>query len=371
MIDISLIILAAGESRRFEAPVKKQWLRIGDDPLWLYATKNIAKSYEFKKIVIVSNEDDLDYMRKFSTEFEFVKGGNLRQISLKNALEVVDSEFVLVSDAARASISQELVINLIKKASEFDCVSPYLGVNDTTYLGENLVDRDELKLIQTPQLSKTALLKKALLKEEIFTDDSAAISSVGGKLGFIEGKMSAHKITKISDLAKFDLKSPSTDIFCGNGFDVHALKEGEFLTICGVKIPCEFSFIAHSDGDAGIHALIDAICGASLLGDIGELFPDSDERYKGIDSKILLQNVISRVFGYGYEVVNADITIICDRPKLGKFKLQMRDEIAKILGTNLVNVKATTTEKLGFTGRGEGVAAMASVNLKYFNWQNL
>ena len=368
---ISLVLLAAGSSTRFECPTKKQWLRIGDDPLWLYVAKNLQKKADFEKIIIVASNDDLDYMRKFSDEFEFVLGGDLRQISLKNALEKVSSEFVLVSDVARANISSNLINLLLENIGKFDCVSPYLGVNDTAYLGENEIKRDEIKLIQTPQLSRTALLKKALQKDEVFTDDSLAVKSVGGSLGFIKGEISAKKITQISDLANFDFPPVSKDIFCGNGFDVHALDKGEFITLCGVKIPCEFSLIAHSDGDVAIHALIDALCGASGIGDIGELFPDTDNAYKGIDSKILLQKVTQKLNSYGFELVNADITIIAQNPKLSPYKEQMRKTLCEILKTNKINVKATTTEKLGFTGRSEGIAVIATANLKYFDWKKL
>ena len=209
MAEISLVLLAAGSSTRFASPVKKQWLRIGDDPLWLYVAKNLQKKAKFAKIIIVANEADLEYMKKFSDEFEFAVGGDLRQISLKNALEKVQSEFVLVSDIARAKISSNLINSLLENLGKFDCVSPYLSVNDTAYLGENEIKRDEIKLIQTPQLSRTNLLKKALQSEKIFTDDSLAIQSVGGTLGFVKGEISARKITHIWDLVNFDFAPTS------------------------------------------------------------------------------------------------------------------------------------------------------------------
>ena len=369
MADISLILLAAGNSTRFKSPVKKQWLRLGDDPLWLYVAKDLQKKANFKKIIIVASGEDIEYMRKFSDEFEFVIGGDLRQISLRNALQSVTSEFVLVSDVARAKISANLINLLLENVGKFDCISPYLGVSDTAYLGESQINRDEIKLIQTPQLSRTTLLKKALQKDEIFTDDSLAIKSVGGSLGFVKGENSAKKITYISDLINFDFPSVSRDIFCGNGFDVHALTNGEFITLCGVKIPCEYSLIAHSDGDVAIHALIDAMCGGAGIGDIGELFPDTDNAYKGIDSKILLQKVTRKIKAYGFEIVNADITIMAQKPKLSPYKEQMRKCLCEILQTNKINVKATTTEKLGFVGRSEGISVMATLNLKYFDWK--
>ena len=408
MKDISLILLAAGDSSRFELPVKKQWLRVGELPLWQYVAQNIARAHPFKKIIIAVNEEDVSYCErlyacslasargksaeydtseyKFKSErggigcnayecgsanlkFHFAPGGANRQSSLKNALRLVESELVVVSDVARAQISPELISSLIRNLGSTDCISPYLGVNDTTYLGGRIVEREELRLIQTPQLSRTALLKKALEGSEIFTDDSAAVGSTGGRLEFIKGEAGALKITRASDLAALNLKPCSRDIFCGTGYDVHALKKGAGIVLGGVQIPCEFALIAHSDGDVAIHALIDAICGAAMLGDIGELFPDSDAKFKGADSKELLQKVMRRVRGYGYELVNADITIIAQRPKIGAYKAQMQEVLSEILNCARVNVKATTTEGLGFTGRSEGIAAQAAVSLKFYDWQ--
>lgn len=408
MKDISLILLAAGDSSRFGLRVKKQWLRVGELPLWQYVAQNIARAHSFKKIVIAVNEEDVSYCErlyacslasargesaecdtseyKFQSEqdevecgadecgsanlkFHFALGGVNRQSSLKNALRLVESELVLVSDVARAQISPGLISSLIRNLGGADCISPYLGVNDTTYLGEAVVKREELRLIQTPQLSRTALLKKALEGSEIFTDDSAAVGSAGGRLEFIKGEAGALKITRASDLAALNLKPCSRDIFCGTGYDVHALEKGAGIVLGGVQIPCEFALIAHSDGDVAIHALIDAICGAAMLGDIGELFPDSDAKLKGADSKELLRKVMRRVRGYGYELVNADITIIAQRPKIGAYKAQIQEVLSEILNCARVNVKATTTEGLGFTGRSEGIAAQAAVSLKFYDWQ--
>ncbi|WP_306528351.1 2-C-methyl-D-erythritol 2,4-cyclodiphosphate synthase [Campylobacter sp.] len=408
MKDISLILLAAGDSSRFELPVKKQWLRVGELPLWQYVAQNIARAHPFKKIVIAVNEEDVSYCERLyacslasargesaergtseykfqrkqsgiecgadecgsaNLKFHFAPGGANRQSSLKNALRLVESELVLVSDVARAQISPRTIDALIAASADADCVSPYLGVNDTTYLGEDIVKREELRLIQTPQLSCTALLKKALEGSEIFTDDSAAVGSAGGRLEFIKGEVGALKITRASDLAALNLKPCSRDIFCGTGYDVHAIEKGVGIVLGGVQIPCEFALIAHSDGDVAIHALIDAICGAAMLGDIGELFPDSDAKFKGADSKELLRKVMRRVRGYGYELVNADITIIAQRPKIRAYKVQMQEVLSEILNCARVNVKATTTEGLGFTGRSEGIAAQAAVSLKFYDWQ--
>ena len=196
----------------------------------------------------------------------------------------------------------------------------------------------------------------------------AVVKSVGGKLGFIKGDKKAFKVTNKEDLKHLNLNPPSADMFVGNGFDVHKFEPGDGLMICGIKVPCEYKFIAHSDGDVGLHALTDAILGACGLGDIGELFPDTDVKFKGADSAKLLEVALQRVLSYGYEVVNADITIIAQTPKLMNYKKPMQKKVSEILGINRVNVKASTTEKLGFVGRKEGISVIATATLKYHDW---
>ncbi len=373
MLDVTLIMLGAGSSSRFEMPVKKQWLRVGGDPLWLFAAKNLSSHYAFKEIIVASNEGK--YMSKFAPSYRFVKGGATRQESLKNALKLVQSEFVLVSDIARPMISGELFSRIMSGIQNADCVVPALKVPDTVYLGAGVVDREQIKLIQTPQLSRTAMLKSALESGQIYTDDSSAIAAAGGKIWYVQGDENARKITFKDDLAKIcGLGAPSSEIYVGNGFDVHAFeeekKEGSFVTIGGEKIPFERNLKAHSDGDVAIHALIDAILGAAGLGDIGEHFPDTDDKFKGADSALLLKEAYNLVRSVGFELINADVTVIAEQPKLGKFKSAMEANIASALNLtpSRINVKATTTEKLGFTGRGEGIAAMASASLKIYDW---
>ena len=373
MLDVTLIMLGAGSSSRFEMPVKKQWLRVHGDPLWLFAAKNLSSHYAFKEIIVASNEEK--YMNKFAPTYRFVKGGATRQESLKNALKLVQSEYVLVSDIARPMISAELFSRIIGGIQNADCVVPALKVPDTVYLGSQAVDREQIKLIQTPQLSRTAMLKSALESGQIYTDDSSAIAAAGGKIWYVQGDENARKITFKDDLAKIcGLGAPSSEIYVGNGFDVHAFedekKEGSFVTIGGEKIPFERNLKAHSDGDVAIHALIDAVLGAAGLGDIGEHFPDTDDKFKGADSAVLLKEAYRLVQSVGFELINADVTVIAERPKLSKFKSAMEINIANALNLtpSRINVKATTTEKLGFTGRGEGIAATASASLKFYDW---
>ena len=218
------------------------------------------------------------------------------------------------------------------------------------------------------------MLKKALKTETIFTDDSSAIASLGEKVHFVEGSVDAHKLTTIEDLKKLScLQAPSTKTLTGFGLDIHPFEKNKEMFLCGVKIDVDYGFKAHSDGDVAIHSLIDALLGASGMGDIGTLFPDNDQKYKGIDSKILLKECVNRLHNCGFIIVNVDITIIAQTPRLAKYKAQMRRVLAEILCIEpfLCNVKATTTEKLGFTGRKEGVAVQSSASLKYLDWTKL
>jgi len=371
--DLTLILLAAGTSSRFSQDVKKQWLRIGHQPLWQFVAQKLQKQNFFSQIIIVGAADEISFMQQYAP-YEFVIGGATRQESLKNALANVTSEYVLVSDIARACISEDMLDRILEQKTAADCIVPYLPVTDTIVYRNETIDREQVKRVQTPQLSKTASLKAALDTNQTFTDESSAIVANGGSRTFVLGEEHAHKITYIHDLNRIPcLKAPSTDILSGNGFDVHAFDTKGDMWLGGVKIESDFGFKAHSDGDVAIHALIDALLGAAGMGDIGMLFPDNDDAYKGIDSKELLQRVVTKLYNFGFVIVNADMTIAAQTPRIGKYKLAMRQTLAKILGIDAsrMNIKATTTEKLGFIGRSEGVGVIANANLKYLNWKTI
>ena len=370
MPDLTLVLLGAGNSTRFNQKFKKQWMRIKEEPLWLFVTKRLQTFINFKKIIVVANEEEIEYMKNFA-DYEFVPGGKERQISLKNALSKVDTKYLLVTDVARACIKKRVVDDLIRNKTKADIIVPYIKVPDTVHYKNGFLDRDELKLIQTPQLSQTKILKNALDTTEIFTDDSTAILKNGGTVFYVEGDTSATKLTYADDLSKLEcLQKPCKDTFTGIGYDVHPFENNKDMFLCGVKIDVPYGFKAHSDGDVAIHAIIDALLGSIGAGDIGELFPDSDNRYKNIDSKILLKKVCDFVSNVGYDIVNIDITVIAQKPKLSNYKTSMRKSISRLLDIPYakVNIKATTTEKLGFVGREEGVAVEAVVNTKYTDW---
>ena len=373
MSNITLILLGAGSSTRFGTNVKKQWLYTGETPLWLHVAEHFEKSADFDDIIIVSTLEELAAMQNFAS-YTYVQGGNSRQASLNNALAHVSSEYVMVSDIARCCVPTEMITRILEAKEKASCIVPVLPVTDTLYLDGKPIDREKTKIIQTPQLSNTKLLKQALQTETLFTDDSSAIASLGEKVHFVEGSPKAHKLTTQEDLQKVTcLKEASHRTLTGFGIDIHPFEEGKQMFLCGVPIDVDYGFKAHSDGDVAIHALIDALLGAAGMGDIGELYPDTEDTYAGADSKILLRDTVKRIESYGFTIGNIDMTIMAEAPKLLPYKNEMKSTLASLLGIrqNFVNIKATTSEKLGFVGRKEGVTVHAIANLTYTNWKEL
>ncbi|QKF58279.1 bifunctional 2-C-methyl-D-erythritol 4-phosphate cytidylyltransferase/2-C-methyl-D-erythritol 2,4-cyclodiphosphate synthase [Aliarcobacter lanthieri] len=371
MIDVTLVILCAGNSTRFERMCKKQWLRIENEPLWLNVTKRLSGYSNFSKIIIVSHKDELRYMQNFIDDYIFIEGGDTRQNSINNALKQVDTEYVMISDVARACIKESIVLDLLNNKNKASCIVPVLDVSDTVVFEQNTINRDQVKLIQTPQLSNTEILKKALKTSKEFTDESTAIKELGEQVLYIKGSIDSKKITFGDEIKEIPcLAKPVNNFFTGTGFDIHAFEENKEMFLGGIKLPYEFGFKAHSDGDVLIHSVIDAILGAIGAGDIGEFFPDTDDRYKNIDSKVLLEHIINFVYNVGYEIVNIDVTIIAQKPKINPFKMEIKSSMAKLLRLEkqFVNIKATTAEKLGFIGRAEGVAVQSIATLKYYDW---
>lgn len=373
MSNTTLILLGAGSSSRFRNNVKKQWLYTGEIPLWLHVAEHFEKCASFKEIIIVSTKNEIQMMKNFAS-YTYIVGGDSRQASLYNALQKVTSTHVLVSDIARACVPKEMITSIFQAKESASCIVPVLPVTDTLYMNGNPINRDKVKIIQTPQLSVTNILKKALETETIFTDDSSAVASLGESVAFIDGDSRAHKLTTIEDLQKLScLQAPSKKTLTGFGIDIHPFETDKKMFLCGVPIDVDYGFKAHSDGDVAIHALIDALLGAAGMGDIGELYPDTEDSYAGADSKVLLSDTVKRIYAYGYSIGNIDLTIMAQAPKLLPYKDKMRATIASLLGIrkNFVNIKATTAEKLGFIGRKEGVTVHAVANLTYLDWKEL
>ena len=371
MIDTTLIVLCAGNSSRFTLQAKKQWLRCESEPLWLYVTNKLNLYANFDNIIIVGHQDELNYMKKFTDDYTFVSGGSTRQQSMKNALEKVMTKYVMITDVARSCIPKIVIEELLQNKDKANCIVPFLSSSDTVVYNNETICRDDVKLIQTPQLSNTAILKKALKNTDTFTDDSSAIKKIGGTVYYINGHIQSKKLTFGDELKDINcLPKPSYEFLTGTGFDIHPFEDDKPMVLGGVKIDVPYGFKAHSDGDVLIHSVIDALLGAIGAGDIGEFFPDSSSEYKNIDSTTLLEKIVLFVINTGFEIVNIDLTIIAQQPKINKYKDGIKSTMAKLLKIPKykINIKATTAEKLGFIGRKEGVAVQSSATVKYFNW---
>ena len=311
-------------------------------------------------------------MKNFTDDFIFVKGGESRQKSILNCLELVDTKYVMISDVARACIPKNVIEELLLQRENANCIVPALNITDTVIYENDTINREKVKLIQTPQLSNTQILKNALNTPIEFTDESSAIKNINGTIKYIQGSIESKKLTLGNELNELPcLKEPSNNFFMGTGFDIHAFEDNKEMFLGGIKLPYEFGFKAHSDGDVLIHSVIDALLGAIGAGDIGEFFPDTDDKYKNIDSKILLEHIVSFVYNVGYEIVNIDTTIIAQKPKINPFKDEIKSSMAKLLKIEkqFINIKATTAEKMGFIGRAEGVAVQSIATVKYYNWK--
>ncbi len=384
---IALILMAAGDSTRFctdeNLPIKKQWLRVGDLALWQKVLQDFCALYEFNEIIITASKKDYEYMKNLS-HHTIVLGGKSRCESVKNAIKEVKSEFVLISDVARCIVDKSVVTRLLECTAnaDFSCAVPYISVPDTAFYQGRYLQREDIKLIQTPQLSKTNVLREALQTGGEFSDESSAIHTLGKNIDFIKGSPLLKKLTNYEDLAFFThlddenlrdsaiLTPPSNESFWGSGFDVHAFEEGKTMVLGGVRIESNIGFKAHSDGDVVLHALCDAILGAINAGDIGQWFPDSAKEFAGADSAILLQEISQYAKSVGFEVSYVDITIMAQIPKITPYKARMQERIAQILNISKskVSIKATTTESLGFIGRSEGIAVSANACLRFIAW---
>ncbi len=370
MEDITLILLAAGSSTRFGMGTKKQWLYQGTRPLWQKVADDFDAAFDFAKVIVVGSGDEIAYMQLFGA-YEVVAGGNSRQESLRNALALVKTPYVLVSDVARCCLDLPMIERVIAHKKSADCIVPTLGVVDTLYVEDEAVDRDRARLIQTPQLSRTDALRRAVVAETDYTDESSAIRAVDGSIHFVEGSSQAHKLTRPADLGRLPcLIPPDQGSFTGYGIDIHPFEEGKTMKLCGVTIESPVGFKAHSDGDVAIHALIDALMGAAGMGDIGELFPDTDVAYADADSTVLLAEVVRRIRAVGFTIRHVDVTVLAQTPRLLPYKSAMRARLSRLLHLPLprINLKATTAEKLGFVGRKEGVTVHATATLNYFDW---
>lgn len=362
---VTAIITAAGSGRRMGSSVPKQFLPLKGRTILQRAIEPFEDAYFIDDILVVTGQDFVPLCNRLCRDYTKVRhiiaGGKERQDSVKNALDFVKDGYVLIHDGARPYITGEIIERVLIGAAEKGAAVAAVHAKDTVrqLCGEGSItlNRDLLYNVQTPQGFEVPLIKAAFKKayEEGFygTDDAVLVERLGHDVAVSEGSYENIKITTKEDLP--------VDIRVGSGFDVHRLTENRRLVLCGVEIPFEKGLLGHSDADVALHALMDAMLGAASLGDIGKHFPDTDDRYKGISSMVLLEEVKKIVAEAGYAVNNADITIMAQRPKLLPYIERMRKNIANALRVdiNCISVKATTTERLGFVGREEGIAAEA------------
>jgi 2-C-methyl-D-erythritol 4-phosphate cytidylyltransferase/2-C-methyl-D-erythritol 2,4-cyclodiphosphate synthase len=306
------------------------------------------------------------------TSARLVHGGATRTASVSTALAHMSvAQAILVHDAARPGLNAKVLQRLLDALADgAEAVAPALPVVDALARNNGeAVERTDLLRVQTPQGFQTATLRAAYADvgaNASFPDDLVVARARGVAVRFVEGDERLHKITYPGDLDMV-AKLLGERVTCvGNGVDAHRFGPGEHVTLCGVRIPHERGLVGHSDADAGWHALVDAILGAIGEGDIGAHFPPSDPRWRGADSETFLRRAVELARAAGARLLQVDITLVCERPRVGPHREAMRARTAEVLGIPLdfVSVKATTTEKMGFLGREEGLAAFATASVE-------
>lgn len=371
-----MIIVAAGKGTRAGGDVPKQLCKFGGKPLYTRSVDAAVSHDEIAQVVLVVPPDLASaFAPKADYKLTLTNGGATRSASVRAGLEALTlspDDKVLVHDAARPGLEAGMISRLIEALEKFDATAPALKVLDAVKRWQDgaieSVDRENLYRVQTPQGFRYGQLKSVLSASSAdLVDDLAAIEAEGGTVGLIAGSERLGKITEAGDFERMaDLlgfTSPAPRI--GTGFDVHAFEPGHQVTLCGVDIPHDKTLSGHSDADVAWHALTDAILGALALGDIGDHFPPSDPQWKGAASSLFLRHAKDLAADKGYRIESCDLTIICEAPKIGPHRARMREATAEILSrpVDCISVKATTTERLGFTGRGEGIAAQATAVL--------
>jgi 2-C-methyl-D-erythritol 4-phosphate cytidylyltransferase/2-C-methyl-D-erythritol 2,4-cyclodiphosphate synthase len=326
--------------------------------------------------VLVIHPGDRARAEALGSDALLVDGADTRAGSVRNALEALagsDVTRVLIHDGARPLVSPALIARIAAALDHGPAAAPALAVTDALWRGEAGVvsgtqSREGLWRAQTPQGFRLAeILAAHRAHPGEAADDVEVARAAGLPVAIVPGEEDNIKLTFPGDFARAEaiLKGRGMEIRLGNGFDVHAFTEGDHVWLCGVKVPHDKALLGHSDADVGMHALTDAIYGALAQGDIGRHFPPSDPQWKGAESHIFLRHAIELAREMGFALSNCDVTLICERPKVGPHAEQMRGALATIMGVEVhrVSVKATTSEKLGFTGREEGIAAIATATL--------
>ena len=374
------IILSGGTGTRFDLSKPKQFYKLNKKTIIETTVEKFINSNLFNYIIVVSHKKFFNLTKNLfnNTNIKVVLGGENRQKSVFCGLTAAKSfnpKYVLIHDAVRPFFSMNLLKNVLKKLKGEISVIPSINVYDSVrYFKNNKysdVFRENLKLIQTPQGFCFNSIYEAHKKnkESIHTDDSMILYELKNKIRLIKGEKMNFKITTKEDynIGKLIVKENNnmSDIRVGTGFDVHKFKKGKKLKLFGITIPFDKSLEGHSDADVGFHSIVDAILGGLCLGDIGNHFPPTDNKWKNKKSIFFMSHVRKLLINKKYKINNLDVTLICEKPKVSQYQKKFIKSVAEALDIDdrKINIKGTTTEKLGFLGREEGIACQVSVTL--------
>lgn len=375
-MSVAALIVAAGRGSRAGGAKPKQWQHIAGRPVIEHTLERFARHPRIDRIMVVLHPDDLDLLK--STDCKITQGGASRDASVRNGLDALAAnppDHVLIHDVARPALSDAVIERVLDALATHRAAAPALPVTDALWQGANgqvteSRARDGLYRAQTPQgFHFDAIFKAHHANDAPAADDVEVALRAGLEVVIVDGDERNLKITRPEDFARAAeaLKgSHMTDIRLGNGYDVHAFEPGNEVILCGVPIAHTAQLKGHSDADVAMHAITDALYGAIAEGDIGRHFPPSDPQWKDAASAVFLTHAAELVRARGFDISNIDCTIICELPKIGPHAAAMQANLAKIIGIEptRISVKATTSERLGFTGRQEGIAAIATAALQ-------
>jgi 2-C-methyl-D-erythritol 4-phosphate cytidylyltransferase/2-C-methyl-D-erythritol 2,4-cyclodiphosphate synthase len=374
------LVVAAGRGTRLGGPIPKQYRDLAGAPLLRRSLATLSRHARIDAVRVVCNPADAGLYAAAADGLDLldpVAGGAERQDSVRAGLESLadlSPATVLIHDGARPFVDAGLIDRLIVALDDSPGAIAAVPVADTLWRAQDgdagaIVPREHLWRAQTPQAFRYRDILEAHRRAAgaTLTDDAAVLRAAGGSVRLVAASERNFKVTTEDDLARAEREAflDRADIRMGTGYDVHRLGPGDGVWLCGIKVPHDGALVGHSDADVAIHALVDAILGAIGEGDIGAHFPPSDMRWKGATSDRFLRHAADLVAARGGAIRHADVTVICERPKVGPHRSAMRARLAGILGIDVsrVSVKATTTEGLGFTGRGEGIAAQAAATV--------
>lgn len=382
---IPVILVAAGRGSRAGGDIPKQYQPVCGRPLIAWTINALQKSELVGEIYCVINPDDADLFDHATKGFTLpapIMGGDSRQQSALNGLKTITSNpspYIMIHDAARPFVQPSIIadmVNTVTKKPSIKGAIPGVAVTDTVKRTNaqatiiETVSRDQLYRVQTPQLFDHKALLSAYENLDIthLTDDAMIMEAAGADISITKGDEGNMKVTNPEDFMKAAamIQKNLDDIRTGHGFDVHAFDAGDHVTLCGVNIPHSHSLKGHSDADVAMHALTDALFSSIAAGDIGSHFPPSDDQWKGAKSEIFLKKACDLIADKGGMISNMVVTMMCEKPKIGAHRDAMRASLSKITGVSMdrISVQATTTEKLGFTGREEGIAAEAVATVR-------